>query len=63
MSKLEARDTNLRELEWQPMKLLVFLLVMDHREIGEFIKFTGDGTFQETIAKVMVPAPLGSGSY
>ena len=46
----------LRELKWQLMKLLVCLLVIDYWKIGLFIKFIGDGTFQETNAKVIVLA-------
>lgn len=46
----------MRELKWQLMKLLVCLLVIDYRKIGVFMKFTGDGTFQEANAKVIVLA-------
>jgi hypothetical protein len=33
-----------------------FSLVIDYRKIGLFINFLGDGAFQETNAKVVVPA-------
>ena len=54
--KIPLLGEPLRELKWQLMKLLVCLLVIDYGKIVVFTKFTGDGTFQETNAKVIVLA-------
>ena len=35
---------------------IVSVLVNDYRKFDSFIIFLGDGTFQETNAKVVVPA-------
>ena len=37
-------------------EIVTCLLVIDYQEMGVFIMFPGDGTFQETNAKVIVPA-------